>query len=54
LLFGVAMFFGVCFGVGREVSTTPSTYPHVETAAMWVWKHVEDALEYRSGVDDFQ
>jgi hypothetical protein len=40
LLFGFALFFNACCGVAHAIFTTRPTWLHVETTAMWMWKHV--------------
>ena len=44
-LFGIAMFFGVCFDVQYSFFSTRDTWLYVEIAFLCVWKHVEFTLQ---------
>jgi hypothetical protein len=48
LLFGVTLLFGVCYGVVYAFSFTCHAWRYVETAAVWMWKHVSTAFFYRN------
>jgi hypothetical protein len=45
LLFGEALCFGVCLGVGYGFFSTRPAWLYVEAGAVWMWKHVSFALE---------
>jgi hypothetical protein len=40
LLFGNALFFGVCYGVATAFFFTYGAWFHAETDLVWLWKHV--------------
>ncbi len=44
LLFGVATFLCVCFGVGYGFFFTRHTWLHVELVAVWMWRHVSSVF----------
>jgi len=55
LLFGIAPFFGVCFGVGIAFFSTRPTWLYAEATAVWMWKHVSIAFfRYKNPMKAFQ
>jgi hypothetical protein len=44
LLFGVATFFAVCFGVGETFFFTCPAWLYVEAAAVWMWGYISSGI----------
>jgi hypothetical protein len=44
LLFGEALCFGVCLGVGYGFFSTWSAWLYVGAAAVWMWRYVSNGL----------
>jgi hypothetical protein len=44
LLFANATFLNACFGVVYGFFCTCPAWSHVETAAVWMWRHVSTAF----------